>query len=165
MTIKDYFFSQHRPPTIRHFVPLGRCDCRWLHNDFSIPRAPENMSHKKEAILFLIFPHLDVINPYHCNILGLSRFFNKNIPSYLREASRTSSPRWTSQNFELVHINGPVFWATGWKFRAVGWKFRAAKNRVSLAGVTENLNVAPAPNRSANYTKICSQLVHWCIYN
>ena len=103
------------------------------------------MSHKKEAILFLIFPHLDVIYPYHCNILGLSWFFNKNILSYLREASRTSSPRWTSQNFELVHINGPVFRATGWKFRAVGWKFRAAgwkfraaKNRVSLAGVTEN---------------------------
>ena len=40
------FFSQHRPPTIRHFFPLGRCDCRWLRNDFSIPRAPENMSHK-----------------------------------------------------------------------------------------------------------------------
>ena len=65
--------------------------------------------------------------------------------SYLREAWRTSSPRWTSQNFELVHINGPVFRATGWKFRAAGWKFRAAgwkfraaKNRVSLAGVTEN---------------------------
>ena len=45
MAMNDYF-SQHRPQTIRHFFPLGRCDCRWLRNDFSIPRAPENMSHK-----------------------------------------------------------------------------------------------------------------------
>ena len=145
MTIKDYFFFSALAPNNPPFRPVGDCDCRWLHNDFSIPRAPENMSHKKEAILFLIFPHLDVIYPYHCNILGLSRFFNKNILSYLREASRTSSLRWTSKNFELVHINGPVFRATGWKFRAVGWKFRAAgwkfqaaKNRVTLVGVTEN---------------------------
>ena len=39
------FFSHHRPPTIRHFFPLGCCDCRWLRNHLSIPRAPE-MSHK-----------------------------------------------------------------------------------------------------------------------
>ena len=93
ITIKDYFFFSASAPNNPPFRPVGDCDCRWLHNDFSIPRAPENMSHKKEAILFFIFPHLDVIYPYHCNILGLSRFFNKNILSYLREASRTSSPR------------------------------------------------------------------------
>ena len=39
------FFFSASAQTIRHFFPLGRCDCRWLRNDFSIPRAPE-MSHK-----------------------------------------------------------------------------------------------------------------------
>ena len=33
---------------------------------------------------------------------------------------------------------GTKFRATGAKFRAAGWKFRAVKNRVRLAGVTEN---------------------------
>ena len=52
MTMKDYFFSGHWPPalglatSILPFFLVGFCDCRWLCNDFSIPRAPENMSHK-----------------------------------------------------------------------------------------------------------------------
>ena len=43
MTMEDWLFSQHRPPTILPFLLVGRCDCRWLRNDFSIPRAPENI--------------------------------------------------------------------------------------------------------------------------
>ena len=40
------------------------------------------------------FHLLDVIYPYHRNIYGLSRFFNKKyiVVNYLREASRISSP-------------------------------------------------------------------------
>ena len=34
------------PPTILPFLLVGCCDCRWLRNDYTIPRAPENMSHK-----------------------------------------------------------------------------------------------------------------------
>ena len=45
MTMKDYFCLSIGQ-TIRHFFLLGRYNCRWLHNDFSITRAPENMSHK-----------------------------------------------------------------------------------------------------------------------
>ena len=34
------------PPAILPFLLVGCCDCRWLRNAFSIPRAPDNMSHK-----------------------------------------------------------------------------------------------------------------------
>ena len=44
MTMEDWLFSQHRPPTIRPFLLVGCCDCRWLRNDFNIPRAPENVA-------------------------------------------------------------------------------------------------------------------------
>ena len=47
---RTIFFSQHRPPAPgqqrqsgRHFFLLWS---RWLRNDLSIPRAPENMSHE-----------------------------------------------------------------------------------------------------------------------
>ena len=33
ITMKDRFFSQHRPPAIRHFS--NSCDPMWLHNDHS----------------------------------------------------------------------------------------------------------------------------------
>ena len=57
------FFSQHRPPTIRHFFPLGSCDCRWLRNDVSIPCAPENMSHKISLQFISTFGH-DIPLPF-----------------------------------------------------------------------------------------------------
>ena len=51
MTIKDWFFfsatdTSPAPPAILPFLLVSCCDCRWLRNDFSIPRAPENTSHK-----------------------------------------------------------------------------------------------------------------------
>ena len=62
ITVKNQFFSQHRPPaTICHFFLLWWGDC----NDFSITPAPENMSH--ENIHYYLFLHLDVIWAYHCN--------------------------------------------------------------------------------------------------
>ena len=173
MTMKDYFFSHHRPPTIRHFFPLGRCDCRWLRNDFSIPCAPENMSHKN-----IITIHFHVWTWYTPTIL-ISRAchgFSIKIFWY-------SYPRWTSQNFELVHINQPVqnFGPPAGNFGPPAGNFGPPARifgplaRIFGPPKTEfarrewrkmlGLNVAPAPNRSANYTKICSQLVHWCIYN
>ena len=50
ITVKDRFFfsasatSPGPPATIRS--PFLLVVIRWLHNDFSIPRAPENMSHE-----------------------------------------------------------------------------------------------------------------------
>ena len=58
------YFSLHRPtPAIRHFFWLVviACDGRqwnraepasWLHNDMSIPCAPENMSHKNIITIY-----------------------------------------------------------------------------------------------------------------
>ena len=50
MAMKDYFFSAsdpNNPP----LLPVGALCCRWLRNDFSIPRAPENMSHKNIVMI------------------------------------------------------------------------------------------------------------------
>ena len=41
------------------------CDYRWLRNDFNIPRAPENMSHKN---IITIHFHIWTWYTYHCNI-------------------------------------------------------------------------------------------------
>ena len=45
---RPIFFSRHRPPARGHQwrPPFLLVVIRWLHNDFSIPRAPENMSHE-----------------------------------------------------------------------------------------------------------------------
>ena len=130
MAMKDYF-SQHRPQTIRHFFPLGRCDCRWLRNDFSIPCAPENMSHKN-----IIMIHFHIWTWYTPTIV-ISRVCHRPINELV-------------QNFGLPARNfGSPKTEFAW------WEWRKMLGR----------NVAPAPNRSANYTKICSQLVHWCMSN
>ena len=42
---KTIFFSASAPSN-PPFLPVDCCDWRWLRNDFSIPCAPENMSHK-----------------------------------------------------------------------------------------------------------------------
>ena len=70
MTMKDWSFSQHRPPDPRHqqschFFLLAVViagDCAMT----SIPHAPENMSHKRHH--YNLFPHLDIIQPYLWNI-------------------------------------------------------------------------------------------------
>ena len=71
------YFSLHRPaPAIRHFfwlVVLAQWwrqaaePALWLHNDFSIPRAPENMSH--ETIITIYFHIWTSCNP----IIGIFR--------------------------------------------------------------------------------------------
>ena len=63
ITVKDRFFfsasatSPGPPATIQ--PPFLLVVIRWLRNDFSIPRAPENMSH--ENIHSNLFVHLDII--------------------------------------------------------------------------------------------------------
>ena len=67
ITVKDrFFFSQHRPPAgpgppATSRPPFLLVVIRWLRNDFSIPRAPENMSH--ENIHSNLFVHLDWYKP------------------------------------------------------------------------------------------------------
>ena len=50
MAMKDYFFLSIGPQqsaiSTRWGAVIPGCDYRWLRNDFNIPRAPENMSHK-----------------------------------------------------------------------------------------------------------------------
>ena len=63
MTMKDWFFSQHRPPAPRHqqschlflLAVVTAGDCAMT----SIPRAPENMTHKKHN--YNLFQYLDAI--------------------------------------------------------------------------------------------------------
>ena len=87
MTMEDWLFSQHRTPTILPFLLVGCCDCRWLRNDLSIPRAPDYMSYKKS---------LQFISTFGCNgtlplaYLGPVAVFQQNIN--LRGAAQTSSP-------------------------------------------------------------------------
>ena len=58
--------------------------------------------------------------------------------------------RWTRQNFELVHINEPVQ-----NFGPPSRNFGPPKTELAWQEWRKMLgrNVAPAPNRSANYTK------------
>ena len=63
-------------------------DCRWLRNNFSIPRAPENMSHKKTSLQFIsTFGRNGTLS---LEYLGPVAVFQQNIN--LREAAQTSSP-------------------------------------------------------------------------
>ena len=145
-------FSQHRPPKIRHFFPLGRCDCRWLRNDFSVSRAPE-MSHRN-----IITIHFHIWTWYTPTIViarachGFSIKIYSNIVIYGRHRGhRHQQVAGTRQSFELVHFNEPVqnFGPPARNFGPPKTEFAWREWRKMLGR-----NVAQAPNRSANYTQL-----------
>ena len=61
----NYFFSIGHQLRATSNPAISTCLLLWLRNDFSIPRAPDNMSHKKPY--YNLFQHLDVIQPYPLN--------------------------------------------------------------------------------------------------
>ena len=75
MTMEDWLFLSIGLHQSCHFFLLAILFYGGLRNDFSIPRVPENISHKKHH--YNLFPHLDVMEPYLWTIQGLSRYFNK----------------------------------------------------------------------------------------
>ena len=52
MTMKDWFFFSTSDTSNLPFLLVGCCDCRWLRNDFSIPCAPEHMSHRNIVTIY-----------------------------------------------------------------------------------------------------------------
>ena len=136
-------FSQHRPQTIRHFFPLGRCDCRWLRNDFSIPRAPENMSHKN-----IIMIHFHIWTWYTPTIvisLGPVTVFqykynNGNLVIYGRHR-RHRHPGGQAKILSWYILIEPAarnFEPAARNFEPAARNFVPPKTRVRLVGVTEN---------------------------
>ena len=84
MIMKDYLFSASAPSN-PPFLPVGCCDCRRLRNDFSIPRAPENMSHKHIiTIYFHIWTSFLVIPVQICDGLWHGQLQGKQLQKVTR---------------------------------------------------------------------------------
>ena len=88
MTMEDWLFSQHRPPTILPFLLVGCCDCRWS-GDCAMTlvfHVLRKMSHKNTLQFISTFGRNGTLS---LEYLGPVAVFQQNIN--LREAAQTSS--------------------------------------------------------------------------